>query len=75
MNRNTPKGAHYYLDGIYYRIGLRGMAFLWAGSEWVRSTRSASEIRGGTDINATHAHTIRRELIGKVVAEEMTDGH
>ena len=60
----TPAGAHYYLDRNYYRIGVRGMVFIWTGEDWIRSTRSVGEIKAGDDVVACHKKAMKQEVDG-----------
>jgi hypothetical protein len=43
MSRPTD-AASVRIDGLYYKIGLRGMVFLWANGHWIRSSKHPSEI-------------------------------
>lgn len=55
MTTQLPKDARYFLNGSYYKIGLRNMTFVWAGDEWIRSAKSVSSVKGGEDIAASHS--------------------
>lgn len=45
-----PHGAHYLLDGMYYRIGKHDRVFFFDGTEWVSSTSTLSRVRKGSKI-------------------------
>ena len=39
---NAPKGAEYFIDSLYYKIGVHGKAFRFTGEEWTLSGKTAS---------------------------------
>ncbi len=38
-----PDGAEWYINDIYYKMGIHGFIFMWVG-EWVNSGMTANEI-------------------------------
>lgn len=39
-----PPGAQTWIDGSFYKIGLRNKPFMWCDNEWVCSEKSLSEV-------------------------------
>jgi hypothetical protein len=44
-----PKDAIGALNGLYYKIGMHGMAFYWNGSEWRKSDKNATLVKSAID--------------------------
>lgn len=42
---DKAKGAKYYVDGLYWKLGFNGVVYRHSGEEWVSSTRSIEEIQ------------------------------
>lgn len=40
-----PPGAQVYTSGSWYKIGLRGLPFVWIDGEWKRSNKPAHDLR------------------------------
>jgi hypothetical protein len=40
-----PKGAEYYVDGSYWKLGFNNVVYRHNGNEWVSSTRDIEEIK------------------------------
>ena len=40
-------GAAYLLDGEYFKIGHLGKAYRWGITEWMTTSRTVAEVRGG----------------------------
>ena len=55
MDNQPPKGAKYFLDGTWYKIGVHDKPFRWSGTEWMLTQKPVSEVRGGTHINRMFA--------------------
>ena len=32
------------IDGLSYKIGVRGMVFIWANDKWIRSSKSKHQV-------------------------------
>lgn len=49
----APDGAQFYVDGCFFKFGLRGMLFVWDCElvEWVRSARDAVSISKGIEVS------------------------
>ena len=45
MPVSTPDGAEYYIDGLFFKIGMRDRVMRHNGSEWVSSTRTKENIQ------------------------------
>lgn len=45
IDTTVPPGAQAYIGGLWYKIGAHSLAYYWNNGEWIRSTRSAAEIR------------------------------
>lgn len=45
-----PPEAHYYLDGLFYRIGSHKLPFLFVGHDWVKSGKTNAQIMGGVKL-------------------------
>ena len=41
----VPRGAIGALNGLFFKIGRHNLAYYWNGEEWMRSERSAKEVR------------------------------
>ena len=40
-----PKGAEYYVDSLFYKLGFNNIVYRFNGKEWVSSTRDIEEIK------------------------------
>ena len=40
-----PKGAEYYVDGLYWKLGFNNVVYRHNGDKWISSTRSIEEIK------------------------------
>jgi hypothetical protein len=41
MTHSNPQA---FIDGLLYKIGLRGMVFVRVNGKWIRSTRTPDEV-------------------------------
>jgi hypothetical protein len=44
-----PRDAIGALNGLYYKIGMHGMAFYWNGLEWRKSDKNATLVKSAID--------------------------
>lgn len=44
-NMKDPKGAQYYVDGIYWKLGVNNKVYKYVNDYWITSTRSIDDIR------------------------------
>lgn len=42
---NRPKGAEYYVDGLFWKLGFNYVVYRFNGEEWISSTRDIEEVR------------------------------
>jgi len=42
----APKGYQYYIDGLYYKIGVHNKVFIFMYTQWVKSQLSVDELMG-----------------------------
>ncbi len=42
---NKPPGTLITINSTHYKIGRHGMAFMFVGGEWLRSTRTADSLK------------------------------
>lgn len=40
-----PKGAEYYVDGSYWKLGFNSVVYRHNNEEWISSTRDIEEVR------------------------------
>jgi hypothetical protein len=42
-----PPGAEYKMNGLYYKTGVHGFVYYWAGFDngWLRSTTPSSDLK------------------------------
>jgi len=45
MNETKPEGSQVFFDGSYYKLGLHDLTYRWGDTEWVRSTKTPSEVK------------------------------
>lgn len=44
MTTQAMQGKEVSIDGLLYKIGLRGMVFVRVNGKWIRSTRTPDEV-------------------------------
>lgn len=44
LNEEKPKGAQFYIDGLFYKLGVHDFVFVYMGSVWVKSSNTKSEL-------------------------------
>lgn len=44
QSAQIPQRTEVYIDGLLYKIGLRGMVFVKVGGQWIRSSRTPDEV-------------------------------
>jgi len=65
MTNGAPPQAQAYIEGQFYKIGLRGWPFVWAHGQWYRSMKSASEVQLSIEKQAVAIRDYRRQKQGK----------
>ena len=46
-----PKGAEYFYEGRYYKIGLHGFSYHFTNEAWIKSNKQSDEVRYGQPCN------------------------
>jgi hypothetical protein len=41
-----PNDAEYFNNGLYYKIGVHGKAFIWVLDGWIKSAQHVDDVRG-----------------------------
>ena len=47
-----PNDAKYVSNGLFYKIGVHGKAFMWVNDGWIKSTQHPTDVRGFLTIQA-----------------------
>jgi len=46
MTNQLPFGAQYYVDGLYYKVGIHNYVYLYIGGSWMKSSHSVEDLDG-----------------------------
>lgn len=71
-----PKDAQTKIDGIWHKVGVRGIVFAWVNGGWVRSSKSREEVeRAELNIRYSQGQFWRWMKVGDVERIRAKDRH